>query len=117
MSRSRSSHEGRTTITTEQLDQLMTKASTTLNFSVQLMLYFFSNYELTRDNVNVNGVGSRGSHEQKVSLEPTRLALIRRHYFDKVPYPESEQNRHWKLKVVPALSKKICELKKRRRHN
>ena len=43
MSRSRSPHERRTTITTEQIEQLRANSSSDLNFAVQLMLYFFLN--------------------------------------------------------------------------
>ena len=86
-------------------------------FAVQLVVYFFSKRELTRDNVNVNGVGSRGSRKERELLDPTRLALIRTTYFEKISWPDSDQNNHWKKEGVPALSKKISELKKRVRHN
>ena len=48
-----------------------------MNFSVKLLLRFFSNQELTAPDVSVTGRSAKGTKEKKRGLDIRRLTQIR----------------------------------------
>lgn len=95
---------------------LRAKSSSDPNFAVHLLLHFFSEKELTRKYVNINGVGSKGNKKKFKPLDAKRMLKIRRIFFNWVHIAEEQQNTYWKKTVVAALNKKLFDLKKRRKH-
>ena len=76
-----------------------------------LMLFFFTNEELTRPDVNVNGKNSNGNSKVMQPLDPIRINQIRSLCMESFQVPLDQQMKQW-VTLHKEMSKKMSFLKK-----
>ena len=87
------------------------KSCSLSNYAVNLMLFFFTNEELTRPDVNVNGKNSNGNSKVMQPLDPIRINQIRSLCMESFQVPLDQQMKQW-VTLHKAMSKKMSFLKK-----
>ena len=87
------------------------KSCSLSNYAVNLMLFFFSQEELTMPNVNVNGKNSIGNDKVMQPLDPVRINQIRALCMEGFQIPFDQQIKQWTV-LHKAMSKKMSFLKK-----
>jgi hypothetical protein len=86
------------------------KCCSETNYAVQLLLVYFAPHELQAENVNVYGRGSRGSNDNKTSLDADKIKKIKQLVMNRMNGTQEEKTKGWS-KCVSAMNKKLIQLR------